>query len=78
MKLILTEKSKFQRLEWVLSRIKNDGLVFDDMYQQIHVNGKWFYQQTHKRKIHILPGKAPPQPKAKQYIQKVMFLCAVV
>lgn len=77
-KLILTQKNKLARMEWMLSHIQLDGL-FDDMYQQIHIDEKWFFLMKHKQKYYLLPNEKPPVPKAKskRFIQKVMFLCAV-
>ena len=36
-KPLLTDRSKLQRIDWVLSHIKPNGL-FNDMYQYIHVD----------------------------------------
>ena len=58
------EKNKIEQLEGSLSHVQSDRL-FDDMYQQIYVGKKWFYLRTGKKKVCLLQGEPPPQPKAK-------------
>ena len=74
---ILTQKNKLDLTEWMLSHIQPDGL-FDDMYQHIHIDKKWFFLMKQKQKYYLLPDEKPPVPtaKSKLLIQKVTFLCA--
>ena len=62
----------------MLSHIQPDGF-FDDMYQHIHIDEKWFFLMNHNQKYDLLPDEKHPVPKAKSkwFIQKVIFLCTV-
>ena len=78
MKPILTQKNKFDQMKWVQSHIQPDGL-FDNMYQHIYINKIWFFLKKQNQKFYLLPIEQPPvaKVKSKQFIQKVIFPCAV-
>ncbi|TBU20670.1 hypothetical protein CWI38_0037p0040 [Hamiltosporidium tvaerminnensis] len=43
----LTDKNVMDRLEFCLSKInlaKNEDLLFDDLYDYVHIDEKWFYE----------------------------------
>ena len=65
-------------MEWMLSHIQPDRL-FNDMCQHIYIDDKWFFLMKQTQQYYLLPDEQPPVPRAKlkQFIQKVMFLCAV-
>nr|AFM74331.1 tranposase [Pseudo-nitzschia multiseries] len=77
-KPFLTEKNKKARVEFALSLIKPDG-KFEDMYDTIHIDEKWFYLKTTNQKTYLCSGEPEPHStcKSKRFIEKVMFLCAV-
>ena len=53
-KPLLTDRNKLQRMDWVLSHIKPNGL-FNDIYQYIQVDEKWVYSKKCKNTYYLLP-----------------------
>ncbi|CAM9723594.1 unnamed protein product [Discosporangium mesarthrocarpum] len=55
-------------------------MVVDDMYDWVHVDGKWFYVMKDGTRIYLRPDEEvpnPPRSPTKRFISKVMFLAAV-
>ncbi|XP_010684900.1 uncharacterized protein LOC104899411 [Beta vulgaris subsp. vulgaris] len=71
------------RLSICLNTMNGDSLysdsVFDDMFNTIHIDEKWFYMTKGNQKYYILPSELRPYRscKSKRFIQKVMFFAAI-
>lgn len=85
LKPFLTEDNKRKRIEWVFRNLEEStirvGLTprFQDFYDRVHIDEKWFYMTEINSKMYLVPGEEPPHrtAKSKRFISKVMFLCAV-
>ena len=83
LKPALTEENKQRRIEHVLDRIRpatrTGGLVYDDLYDEIHIDEKWFYLTRDGEAYILVDGEQLPHRlcKHKSHITKVMFLCAM-
>lgn len=75
---LLTEGNKRTRLEFCLSKIKPNRR-FEDMYDYVHIDEKWFYLSQVKRSYYLMLDEAEPKRycKSKRFITKVMFMAAV-
>ena len=81
-KPILTDKNKMDRLEFCLSKVSlaiNGDLLFDDLYDYVHIDEKWFYLTEVKRSYYLMLNEEEPERncKSKRFITKVMFMAAV-
>jgi hypothetical protein len=56
----------------------NDHL-YDDFYQHVHADEKWFYISEQKMRIYLAPNEPVPLPvsQKKSDVMKVMFLAAI-
>ncbi|XP_074303674.1 uncharacterized protein LOC141638161 [Silene latifolia] len=78
----LSQEHKIIRLHFVIGKLVFDRILrcvmFKDMSHIIHIDEKWFYDQS---KMSILHGSNGPLPyrscKSKRYITKIMFLATV-
>ncbi|XP_057780151.1 uncharacterized protein LOC130998761 [Salvia miltiorrhiza] len=83
-KPFLTPQNRLSRLKWSLnqlSSISEDGFIkFQTMYNTIHIDEKWFYRTKTNDRYYLLPDEGEPYRtcKSKRYIEKIMFMCAVV
>ncbi|ETL97754.1 hypothetical protein L917_05022 [Phytophthora nicotianae] len=77
-KPFLTAQNKHMRVEHVLSYIDDESHEFQSMENVVHIDEKWFNQDTNKR-TYMLDEELPPQRnrKRKNFIPKTMFLAAV-
>ncbi|ETN00064.1 hypothetical protein PPTG_18335 [Phytophthora nicotianae INRA-310] len=75
----LTENNKFRRIEHVLTYIDPTSLMFEPMYDVVHVDEKWFYEDVNKRSCLVFEDETPLQRsrRSKNHIPKTMFLAAV-
>ncbi|KAF2881518.1 hypothetical protein ILUMI_24652 [Ignelater luminosus] len=75
---ILRDQNKQARLQFCLSMVKPNG-YFEDQYQYVHIDEKWFYLTKEKRSCYVTLDEDLPQRacKNKQLITKVMFMAAV-
>ncbi|ETI32106.1 hypothetical protein F443_21036 [Phytophthora nicotianae P1569] len=53
----LTENNKFRRIEHVLTYIDPTSLMFEPMYDVVHVDEKWFYEDVNKRSCLVFETK---------------------
>jgi hypothetical protein len=76
-KPILTEQNKQARIEWVMSKVTQDGR-FVNMMNDVHIDEKWFYITREKESYIIVEGESIPERKvkSKKFIAKIMFLAA--
>ena len=57
----LDEKNKVDRVTFALSRVSSqETLLFNDMYDVVHVDEKWFNQETDTRTFYLLADEEPP------------------
>lgn len=73
---------KYNRVKFVESMVNNEERqhTYDDMFDTVHVDEKWFYVVKDGQGVYILPGEdasRPARAQHKSHIIKVMFLCAV-
>ncbi|KAE8886581.1 hypothetical protein PF005_g8050 [Phytophthora fragariae] len=78
-KPILSDANKAERLQFSLSHIQRDTMLYDKMLDTVHVDEKLFYITQPTRRFLLLPGEEAPirRLRSKRYITKVMFLAAV-
>ncbi|KAL6575383.1 hypothetical protein OROMI_012668 [Orobanche minor] len=79
----LTDENKKARLEFCLSMV-NEGTILTrpaifDMYNQIHIDEKWFYISKTTENFYLACDETDPLRtcKSKRFITKIMFLAAV-
>ena len=83
----LTEVNKAMRVHHVLDRVvrptgpdtrNDDGPLYEDLYDEIHIDEKWFYLTRDGEAYILVDGEVLPHRtcKHKSHITKVMFLCA--
>jgi transposase len=81
LKSVLTASNKLERVRFAASHVDYDGdkAMFQPMYNVVHVDEKWFNEDTDKRVFYILDDEEPPQRKrkSKRFIGKTMFIVAV-
>jgi transposase-like protein len=80
----LTDKNKVDRLLYAADRVDLTGppyaqLYFQDSFDEIHLDEKWFFLTQESQRVYLARGEAPPERKTKHknHILKVMFLAAV-
>ena len=75
----LTELNRLHRVKFALSHVQSEHLLFDGMYDVVHVDEKWYNQDKDTRNYYLLKDEEPPHRvrKSKRFIGKTMFLCAV-
>ena len=75
----LTRQNMINRMEHCLSMLNPNTGEFSSMHDYIHVDEKWFYLTTDKKKFYHLEDETAPHRsvQSKRFIAKVMFLCAV-
>jgi hypothetical protein len=83
LKPTLTNGNVVHRLLYALDQIKPGGLAmrvpaFQDQMDRVHLDEKWFWLCQDGEKYILLEDEPPPKrtTKHKNYIEKVMFLCA--
>jgi len=79
LKPFLTDEHMIARIDHVLSKIDPERPEwYRNMYDEVHVDEKWFFLTEDGRTFVLCEGEEPPKRKVrhKSYIAKVMFLCA--
>ncbi|ETK89231.1 hypothetical protein L915_06640 [Phytophthora nicotianae] len=71
----LTAQKKHMRVEHVLSYIDDESHEFESMENVVHIDEKWFNQDTNKRTFMLLDEELPPQRnrKSKNFIRRPCF-----
>lgn len=81
-----TDKNKTARLRYCMSMLEQSSLnqiisppIFQEMFNVIHIDEKWFFMSKAAERYYLAPGEAEPHRtcKGKKFIPKVMFLAAV-
>lgn len=77
-KPLLTEKNRKDRLIFCMSMLE-PNLMFEDMYNYVHIDEKWFYMTKAKRSYYVSLNEiiSARSCKSKRFILKVMFMAAV-
>ena len=76
-------ENKKVRLTFCLEKLKQASLStnpeFNEMFDVVHIDEKWFYQTKESERYYLLPEESDPirTCKSKRFITKVMFLEAV-
>ncbi|MCL7028299.1 hypothetical protein MKW94_009849 [Papaver nudicaule] len=72
-----TTEIKKARLEFCLEKIQ-ENLVFEGMYNVIHIDEKWFYMTKTTENYYLHPEEEDPHRtcQSKRFIKKVMFIAA--
>ncbi|KAK9723962.1 hypothetical protein RND81_05G037300 [Saponaria officinalis] len=79
----LTKKNKIARINWVLSKISasslGGNLVYDTMYDIVHIDEKFFTMTRTTTNYYMLPNEPRPHRtcQSKRFISKIMFMAAV-
>ena len=78
----LTDANKLQRVRFALDNVKpkSDGtFVFDDMHDVVHIDEKWFNEDTDRKTYYLAEGEEEParRRQSKRYIGKTMSIAAV-
>uniref|UniRef100_H3GNH2 DUF7769 domain-containing protein n=1 Tax=Phytophthora ramorum TaxID=164328 RepID=H3GNH2_PHYRM len=78
-KPLLTEANKVQRLQFALSHIQRNTMLFDDMLDAVHVDEKLFYITQPTRRFLLLLGEVAPVRRlySRHYITCVVVLAAI-
>ncbi|KAG2926031.1 hypothetical protein C6341_g16405 [Phytophthora cactorum] len=78
-KPLLTDENKAAILAWCILHVQPDSLLFNNMYDTIHVDEKLFDLTAVRRRYYLLPGEEAPhrQVRSKRFITKVMMLAGV-
>jgi len=79
---LLNADQEHARLRWVLSWLqeaREGGFEFVDMNNVVHVDEKWFNEDSDRKSYYVLDGEEPPHrmQRSKRFIGKIMFLAAV-
>ncbi|KAK9705037.1 hypothetical protein RND81_07G028700 [Saponaria officinalis] len=79
----LTTQNKITRLQWVVGKISasslRGNLVFDAMYDVVHIDEKHFYMTRTTTRYYLLPNEQKPHRtcQLKRFINKFMFMATV-
>ena len=78
-KPLLTDKNKLSRVEYAMSFIEPKTMMFDKMYNIVHIDEKWFNETSDKKVYYLADDEENPirNRKSKKIIGKTMFLAAV-
>ena len=82
MKPVLTDENKVARVAFAMNALRSDRkdrMVFENMYNVVHVDEKWFNHDKDVRKV-ILGANETMETRRcrnKRFIGKTMFLTAV-
>lgn len=78
-KPLLTPENKRERVEYALAFVDERTHFFEPMYDIVHVDEKWFYEDVDKHTYYTVDDEEVPQRhrRSKRFIQKTMFLAAV-
>ncbi|XP_062211821.1 uncharacterized protein LOC133912882 isoform X1 [Phragmites australis] len=82
-KPLLKDENKKERLRWCISMLDPSSIncdpIFKDFSDIVYIDEKWFYLTRKTERYYLLPDEEEPirTCKSKNFIPKVMFLCAV-
>ncbi|ETI53387.1 hypothetical protein F443_03632 [Phytophthora nicotianae P1569] len=78
----LTEENRLARVQFALShttRKRGGEMVFADMFDVVHIDEKWFNEDTDRKCYYLDADEEEPvrQRQSKRFISKTMFIAAV-
>jgi hypothetical protein len=66
-KPFLTDDTKKKRLKWIIRNLEQSTIrvgisppSFQDFYDRVHIDEKWFYMTETESRMHLAPGENPP------------------
>jgi hypothetical protein len=76
---LLTEHHKLMRTLFCITKLNPHDGPYQDHYQSVHVDEKWFFITESYLRLYLVPGEEKPDRQClnKDHILKVMFLGAV-
>ncbi len=79
LKPLLTIEHQFQRVCYASMHLNGNDHLYDDFYQHVHVDEKWFYISEQKMRIYLAPNEPVPLrvSQNKSDVMNVMFLAAI-
>ena len=79
LKPLLTNEHQFQRVCYAAMHLNGDDHRYDDFYQHVHVDEKWFYLTEQQMRMYLAPDEPNPLrvSQKKSDVMKVMFLAAI-
>ena len=79
LKPLLTPEHQFQHVCYAVMHFNRDDNSYNNFYQTVHVDEKWFYLREEQLRIYMAPGEVAPRRVCvnKNHIMKVMFLAAI-
>jgi hypothetical protein len=60
LKPALTAHHKLIRCEYAMSKLDSVDLQYNDFYQSVHVDEKWFFISENQLHLYIVPGEELP------------------
>ena len=80
-KPLITEENKLQRVKFASSWIDEKTLLFDPMFNVVHIDEKWFYEDVDTKTYYLLPDryseKTLKQNQASNYRRKQASACQI-
>ncbi|KAF0696063.1 hypothetical protein As57867_006353, partial [Aphanomyces stellatus] len=61
---LLTDANKYARLKYAAALV-GPTMQFNDMLDVVHLDEKWFYLTTERRRFYLVPGEKEPERKCK-------------
>ena len=79
LKPLLTNAHQFQRVCYAVMHLSGDDHRYNDFYQHVHVDEKWFYLTEQQMRFYLAPEEPVPLrvSQKKSDVVKVMFLAAI-
>jgi hypothetical protein len=76
---LLTNEHQFQRVCYAAMHLNRNDYRYDDFYQHVHVDEKWFYLTEQQMRMYLAPDEPVPLrvSQKKSDVMKVMFLAAI-
>jgi hypothetical protein len=79
LKPLLSEEHEFQRVCYAVKYFSPIDDHYDDFFQCVHVDEKWFFLTEKQQRYYLTPDEQVPyrSSRSKDHLTKVMFLAAV-
>ena len=80
LKPLLTQQHELLHVTFCLTKIDLVTCEYDDCFQSVHVDEKWFFISEKELHLYIVPGEVVPTRRCqnRDHLLKVMFLVAAV
>ena len=79
LKPLLTNEHQFQRVCYAAMHLNGEDHLYDDFYQHVHVDEKWFFLKEQQMRMYLAADEPSPLrvTQKKCDVMKVMFLAAI-